>query len=181
MRELSARNAELDGAREMMHVRITTPQRTQSFRAEMQLDRNAMLLIAYTPLNTAAMHLYADPSGVVFLNDLQRTAWRGSASEFAASFGAFGEIAPRDMAKLLIGLPASSRLSYEATNSGLARASGGEVTISYDPPSFPPSRVTVTRGAGKLEVESTALVASSDRVTPVAVPADYRCCVAPHM
>ena len=181
LRILEARAAELQGARSLMHMRATSGERVQSFKAQLQLDPHAMLLTVYTPLNTTAMRVYADDSGVVFTNDLEQTAWRGSAAEFARNFGFFGELAPRDVAKLLIGLPGSRAATYEATPAGLARATAGDVTIAYAPPSFPPSRITVTRGAQTLEIESLGTVASSERVEPLAVPAGYRCCVAPKM
>src|SRR5205823_12698676 len=167
MRVLEARAAELKGARSLMRMRATSGERTQSFKAQLQIDPRAMLLTAYTPLNTTAMRVYADDGGVVFMNDLERTAWRGSAAEFARNFGFFGDLSPRDVARLLIGLPGSRTATYEATPTGLARASAGDVTITYAPPSFPPSRITVVRGAQTLEIESLGTVASSDRVEPL--------------
>jgi len=181
LRILQARSAELKGARSLMRMRATSGGRVQSFKAQLQIDPHAMLLTAYTPLNTTAMRIYADDSGVVFTNDVEHTAWRGSAAEFARNFGVFGDLAPRDVAKLLIGLPASRNLTYETTPNGLARATAGDVTIAYVPPSFPPSHITVTRGAQTLEIESLGTVASPDRVEPLAVPRDYQCCVAPKL
>jgi hypothetical protein len=181
LRILEARSAELKGARSLMRMRATNGGRVQSFKAQLQLDPHAMLLVAYTPLNTTAMRVYADDGGVVFTNDVEHTAWRGSAAEFARNFGFFGELAPRDAAKLLIGLPASGNLTYEATPAGLARVTAGDVTITYAPPSFPPSRITVARGAQTLEIESLGTVASSERVEPLVVPRDYQCCVAPKL
>ncbi|HEV2721961.1 MAG TPA: hypothetical protein VG323_18215 [Thermoanaerobaculia bacterium] len=181
LRILEARAGELQGARSLMRMRATVGDRVQSFKAQLQIDSHAMLLTAYTPLNTTAMRVYADDSGVVFTDDLERTAWQGSAAEFARNFGFFGDLAPRDAAKLLIGLPASKAAAYEATPAGLARATSGDVAITYTPPSFPPSRITVARGARTLEIESLGTVASSDRVEPLRVPAGYRCCVAPKL
>ena len=181
LRILDTRGAELQGARSLMRIRATNGDRVQSFKAQLQIDAHAMLLSAYTPLNTTAMRVYADDNGVVFTNDLEHAAWQGSAADFARNFGFFGELAPRDAAKMLLGFPASRAASYDATPMGLARASAGDVTITYAPPSFPPSRVTVVRGAQKLEIESLGTVASSDRVEPLAVPAGYRCCVAPKL
>jgi len=181
MRILEARAAELTGARSLMQMRARSGERVTSFKAQLQLDAHAMLLTAYTPLNTTAMRIYADDNGVVFTNDFEQTAWRGSAAEFARNFGFFGDLAPRDVAKLLLGLPGSRAATYEATPAGLARATAGDVTITYAPPSFPPSRVTVVRGAQSLEIESLGTVASSERVAPLVVPPDYRCCVAPKL
>jgi hypothetical protein len=181
LRILQARADELQGARSLMHMRAVNGERVVSFKAQLQIDPHAMLLTAYTPLNTMAMRVYADDGGVVFTNDLEQTAWRGSAAEFARNFGFFGELAPRDVAKLLIGLPGAKSATYEATSTGLARASAGDVTIAYAPPSFPPSNITVTRGAQRLEIESLGTVASAERVEPLTVPAGYRCCVAPKL
>lgn len=178
---LQARGDALQGARSLMRIRATSGERVQSFKAQLQIDAHAMLLTAYTPLNTTAMRIYADDSGVVFTNDLEETAWRGSAAEFARNFGFFGDLAPRDAAKLLLGFPIKNAAVYDASQTGLARATAGDVTIAYTPPSFPPSRVTVVRGAQTLEIENLGTVASSDRVEPLAVPAGYRCCVAPKL
>jgi len=181
MRILQARAAELKGARSLMRIRATSGERVQSFKAQLQIDPRAMLLTAYTPLNTTAMRVYADDSGVVFTNDLEQTAWQGSAAEFARNFGFFGKLAPRDAAMLLIGLPPPHPMTYDATPAGLARASSGDVTITYTPPSFPPSRINVARGAQTLDIESLGTVASSDRVEPLRVPPGYRCCIAPKL
>lgn len=181
LRQLETRSAELRGARSLMHVRATSGDRVESFKAQLQLDGKAMLLTAYTPLNTTALRLYADDNGVVFVNDLEQTAWRGSAADFARNFGFFGELSPREAAKLLIGLPASHALSYQATASGLARATASDLAIAYDPPSYPSSHVTIVRGAQKLEVENLGTVASSESVAPLSVPREYRCCVAPKL
>jgi hypothetical protein len=178
---LQARGDALEGARSLMRMRATSGERVQSFKAQLQIDPHAMLLTAYTPLNTTAMRIYADDSGVVFTNDLEETAWRGSAAEFARNFGFFGDLAPRDAAKLLLGFPIKNAAVYDASQMGLARATAGDVTIVYSPPSFPPSRITVTRGAQTLEIENLGTVASSERVEPLAVPAGYRCCVAPKL
>jgi len=174
LRELNARGSELTGARSLMHIRIVTPQRTQSFNAQLQLDRDAMALIAYTPLNTTALRIYADGNGVVFVNDLEHESWRGDGVAFARKFPLFGGLPPRDLAKLMIGLPASAaNVSYDATNGGLARAREGDVSLAYDPPSFPPSRVTVTRGTERLEIEINELVVSNEKVDRIDVPRDY--------
>src|SRR4051812_44906758 len=78
LRILQARAAELKGARSLMQMRARNGERVVSFKAQLQIDPHAMLLTAYTPLNTTAMRIYADDNGVVFTNDLERTAWRGS-------------------------------------------------------------------------------------------------------
>jgi hypothetical protein len=178
---LKVRGDALQGARSLMRIRATSGERVQSFKAQLQIDPQAMLLTAYTPLNTTAIRLYADDSGVVFTNDLEQTAWRGSAADFARNFGFFGDLAPRDAAKLLLGFPVKNVTLYDTSRTGLARATAGDVTITYAPPSFPPSRITVTRGAQTLEIENLGTVASSERVEPLAVPAGYRCCVAPKL
>ena len=181
LRILQVRGDELQGARSLMRIRATNGERVQSFKAQLQIDPQAMLLTAYTPLNTTAIRLYADEGGVVFTNDLEQTAWRGSAAEFARNFGFFGDLAPRDAAKLLLGFPVKNAAVYYTSQFGLGRATAGDVTIRYEPASFPPSRITVTRGAQTLEIENLGTVASSERVEPLVMPAGYRCCVAPKL
>ena len=62
--------------------------------------------------------------------------------------------------RVLLGMPPRRELSYEASTSGLAKAVVAEVTISFDPPQFPPRKVTVTRGADTLEIEHLETIAT---------------------
>ena len=152
--------------RSMMRIRATSGERTQSFRALLHASPSAMLLTAYTPLGTSAFRLYSAGDRVVFLNDLENTSWSGTPAEFASSFGFFGDETPVRMAQRILGRDKSE-----------AR----DVTIAYDPQSFPPKHVTVTRGAQRLEIEHLESVYTDAPVEEPKTPRGYRCCVPPRL
>jgi len=179
--QLTARRAQLIGERSLLRIRATNGDRSQSFRAQLQIDnRNRMLLTAYTPLGTTAIRLYADASEVTFINDLEGTWWHGTAADFASSFGFFGAAAPYSMALLIAGLPADGP-TYDYAAAGLARANVGDVVVTYDPPSYPPTHVTIVRGAQKLEVETLESAMTTASVAKPEAPNGYHCCVAPRL
>lgn len=181
-RQLTARRAQLTGERSLLRIRATNGDRSQSFRAQLQIDNsNRMLLTAYTPLGTTAIRLYADASEVTFINDLEGTWWHGTAADFANSFGFFGATSPYAMALLIAGLPADASFTYDYDVAGLTRARAGEVAITYDPPSYPPKHVTIIRGAQKLEIETLESAMTTASVAKPSAPSSYRCCVAPRL
>ena len=181
--ELFARRAAFTGARSLMRVRATRNGQTQSFRAILTVDgSNRMQLVVLTPLGTTGATIYAEDGQVTFLNDVDKTYWQGSASDFARSFGFFGSLSPADMALLLMGLPPSREgISYEPTPTGLARATASDVTVTFDPPSQPPRNVTVTRDGQKLEIQHLDLASLDAPLKAPAIPADYRCCYPPRL
>jgi hypothetical protein len=180
-RQLTARRAQLIGERSLLRIRATNGDRSQSFRAQLQIDSSSrMLLTAYTPLGTTAIRLFADASEVTFINDLEGTWWHGSPSDFASSFGFFGSTSPYSMALLIAGLPADG-LTYDYAAAGLSRAKVGDVVITYDPPSYPPQHVTIVRGAQKLEIETLESAMTTASVAKPAAPSGYRCCVPPRL
>jgi len=181
-RQLTARRAQLTGERSLLRIRATNGDRSQSFRAQLQIDNsNRMLLTAYTPLGTTAIRLYADASEVTFINDLEGTWWHGTATDFANSFGFFGAAPPYAMALLIAGLPAEGPIAYDYATAGLARANVGDVAVAYDPPSYPPKHVTIVRGTQKLEIETLDSAMTTASVAKPAAPSGYRCCVAPRL
>jgi hypothetical protein len=181
-RQLTARRAQLTGERSLLRIRATNGDRSQSFRAQLQIDNsNCMLLTAYTPLGTTAIRLYADASEVTFINDLEGTWWHGTAAEFANSFGFFGAASPYSMALLIAGLPVEGPITYDYAAAGLSRATIGDVVVTYEPPSYPPKHVTIVRGAQKLEIETIESATTTASVAKPAAPSGYRCCVAPRL
>ena len=148
-----------------MRIRATSGERTQSFRARLHASEDAMLLTAYTPLGTSAFRLYASGDRVVFVNDADDTTWSGTPAEFARSFAFFGDATPVTMAQLILG-----RRGYERTQLG-------DVTITYDPP----KRVTIVRGAQRLEIEHLESETTTAPVEAPKVPRNYRCCVPPRL
>ena len=181
-RQLAARRAQLTGERSLLRIRATNGDRTQSFRAQLQIDAGGrMLLTAYTPIGTTAIRLYADNAEVVFVNDLEDTWWHGSAADFADSFGFFGSTPPFAMALLIEGLPSEGPIIYEYASAGLSRAAAGDVAVTFDPPSYPPQHVTIVRAVQKLEIETLESATTTASVAKPEVPANYRCCVAPRL
>src|SRR2546423_9712050 len=91
--------------RELMRVRATHGERTESFRAQLLVEpaTRRIELTAYTPLGTSAMTLFADGDRVTFLNHVDRTAWEGSAQ----SLDFFGGQAPAAWALAVLGYPSS--------------------------------------------------------------------------
>jgi hypothetical protein len=180
-RPLTARRAQLTGARSLLRLRATNGDRSQSFRAQLQIDAGGrMLLTAYTPLGTTAIRLYADNAEVVFINDLEDTWWHGSAADFASSFGFFGSTPPYAMALLINGLP-SEGITSDYAAAGLSRATVGDVVVTFEPPSYPPQHVSIVRGAQKLEIETLDSAMTTASVAKPEVPSGYRCCVAPRL
>src|SRR5229473_3433785 len=149
-RQLAARRVQLTSERILLRIRATNGERSQSFRAQLQVGGGRMLLAVYTPVGTGAIRLYAAGDQVTFINDLEDTWWHGSAAEFASTFGFFGATPPSAMALLIAGLPAEDNaIAYDYAAGGLARASVGDVVVTFEPPSYPPKHVTIVRGPQK--------------------------------
>ncbi len=156
------RAASFTGARSMMKVRATRGDEVQSFRAQLVVNLpETMELIAYTPVGTTALTIRAEGDRISYTNHLEGTTVKTTAEDLARSLGFYtAELKPYEMAMLLLGLPPRRELSYEASTSGLAKAVVADVTISFDPPQFPPRKVTVTRGADTLEIEHLETIAT---------------------
>lgn len=182
-RQLSERRAGLTTERSLLHIRATNGGRTLSFRAQLEVDGSRrMLLTAYTPFGTNAIRLYAAGDEVTFVNDFEATFWRGSVAEFARTFGFFGAAPPSAMALLIVGLPADgSGFEHHYEPTGLARATVGDVVVTFDPPSYPPRHIIVSRAAQSLDIEMLESAMTNAAIVSPAIPKDYRCCVAPRM
>jgi hypothetical protein len=182
-RQLAARRAQLTSERILLHIRATKGEHVQSFRAQLQVDgQGRMLLTAYTPLGTTAVRLHASGDEVTFINDLEDTWWHGSSAEFASTFGFFGATPPSAMALLMAGLPAEEKtITYDYAASGIARATVGDVVVTFTPPAYPAKNVLIVRGALKLEIETYQSALTTAPVTKPEVPSGYRCCVAPRL
>lgn len=193
--ELQTRRTQFTGERSLMRIRATTSAGTQSFRAQLQVDRaERMQLTAYTPIGTTALTVYAEGDRVIFLNAIEQTSWQGSAADFARGFGFFGSLKPVELAMLLLGLPARAGtdarlftdttfgikpgMLYDMTPNGIARATietdEDLVTVTYDPPSQPPQVVKVTHGNETLEVTHLEVAASDAALRAPSIPPSYR-------
>jgi hypothetical protein len=175
-RQLVARRTEFEGERSL--IRLHFPD-GQSARAQLQVDAKLrMLLTVYTPIGTTAARLYSAGGEVVFLNDYERTAWRGRASDLT---GVLDTFASRAVVLLAIGLPPDHDASLEYSPAGLARGTVGDLVVTYDPPSYPPQRVTIMRGGQKIEIEHLESVEGSELLRAPDIPSEYRCCIAPQL
>lgn len=146
----------------MMRVRAITPERTQSFRAQLIIhDRQRMELVIYTPIGTTAATIRATGDQIEFDSRVDASSWRGTAEEVARSFGFYGaDLDPAETAMLLIGLPPRPDLPYEMTAAGIAGLTINDISVRFDPPAFPARRAAISRGANRLEVEHMEVVAS---------------------
>lgn len=136
--------------RSLMRVRATTNGKTQSFRAQLAVhDAQRMELVAYTPVGTTALTLKANGNNV--------TTDPTVAPESFAFLRAAG-LTPAETAMLLLGMPPRDDVSVTLVPTGIASASAGELTVTFDPPSFPAQKVIVTRGADRVEIEHLEVV-----------------------
>jgi hypothetical protein len=146
-----------------MRVRVTAAGNTQSFRAQLAVpDRRSMELIAYTPVGTTAATIRAEGDQVRFENHVENESWSGTAEDLARSLSIYSTaIAPAEMAMLLLGFPAVESATYVPAATGLASAAAADVSVTFDPPVFPPKRVVVRRGADVVEIEHLDIVAGA--------------------
>ncbi|HEX8154997.1 MAG TPA: hypothetical protein VF698_17825, partial [Thermoanaerobaculia bacterium] len=130
--ELRARRQSFAGARSLMRIRVTTPEKTQSFRAQLIMNgADEMELVAYTPIGTTAGKLTAKGSDVRF-----------DPPQPADALRIFHEtLPPAELAMLLLGIPPREGPTYEFTPAGLARATINDATVTFEPSSFPAQRV----------------------------------------
>lgn len=159
--------------RSVMRVRITSAERTQSFRAQLLLQpaRGRMELNAYTPIGTAAFTLFADGTRVTFLNHLERTAWRGDAAGLAGAIGLLGGAAPVEWALAALGYPSG----LEGVTIAYPAADGADGTQAL----APVPRVVFTREDAAADITNLGVYSSDAAVSEPRIPRDYRCCVPP--
>ena len=176
-KQLAARRAAFAGERSLVRLRLGT----MSTRGQLQVDATGrMLLTLYSPIGTTLARLYADGDDVIVLNDFQSTVWRGKASDLSGTLGIFGTT-PSSLALLLIGLPPAGLESITYSSAGMETVHLGDVTIAYNPPSYPPTRVSIDRGTRHLEIEHLESYADNEPVKAPDIPREYRCCFLPEL
>lgn len=158
--ELMRRATDFQVARSLMRVRVFDGQKTQSFSAQLILERgNSLEMIVYTPIGTKAATIRADGERVSYANHLSNASIEVAATDVARRFGLLDTgITPAEVGLLVIGLPPRADLQYEVTPTGLRSAAVADVRLLYEPPVFPPRQVTITRGANVVEIEHTEIV-----------------------
>lgn len=148
--QLRAERAGFRGMRSLMRVRATTDGQTQSFRARLTVhDARRMELVAYTPVGTTALTINADGDRITTDPEVAPSSF-----DFLRATG----LTPAETAMLLLGLPPRDDVSVEMTPAGIASATAGELTMTFDPPSFPAQHVVITRGEDRVEIEHVEVV-----------------------
>jgi hypothetical protein len=148
--QLRERRASFRGMKSLMKVRATTKGKTQSFRAQLAVhDAQRMELIAYTPVGTTALTLKANGNDVT--SDPQVAP---ESFTFLRNAG----MTPAETAMLILGIPPREDIDVRYGTGGIAQATAGGVTVTFDPPSFPAKRVVITRGDDRVEIEHLEVV-----------------------
>lgn len=167
-RQLADRRAQFRGQRSFIRLKLGR----LSARGQMQIDSGGrMLMTIYSPIGTTVARLYAEGDDVIFLNDFEATVSRGKAADFGALGG--------QTALLLVGLPPTGVESITYGAAGIEIVNLAGATIRFDPPVYPPKRVTVDQGSRHLEIEHLESFVDPAILTPPEIPSSYRCCVPP--
>lgn len=138
------------GMRSLMRVRATTKGKTQSFRAQLAVhDSRRMELVAYTPVGTTALTMKADGHRITTDPEVAPESF-----DFLRATG----LTPAETGMLLLGLPPREDAEVEIAVKGLVMARAGEITVLFEPPSFPARRIVITRGDDRVEIEHLEVV-----------------------
>ena len=158
---LRNRMANLVDIHALLRVRVTTPERTDSFKAALTVSNHQQMeLTIYTPLNTTAASITSNGSSVTIHDAIHRTDETVTTADLARTYGIFlPNVPPSDMALLLLGFPSVADATYYPTPTGLQRAVSGDTTIDFAPPVQPVQTVTVTRPGQKVEITVLEAVA----------------------
>lgn len=178
--ELSARRDEFPGERSIIRIRTMNGVQTQSARAQLQVGKTGdMLMTVFAPvINTPVIRLYAANGRITVVNDLDKTAWQGTASDLTGNL-AFVGANPNALAFLILGLPPREATSVEYGPNGLQAARLQDAVVAYDPAVYPPQRVVIVRGMQRVEIDHLEDYVSSTPIEPLTIPEGYRCCVLP--
>lgn len=147
--QLVQQRGSFGGAR--AYARVTT--RDRSFRATMEINRDGSFQVhALSPIGTTVATIQARDREVTVEQGRERST--RSLDELGGLLGLpRGDWTARDLSLLLVGLPPNDTLEYDVTETGLRRVVHGAVEIRYDPPVFPPQRVTFQSGEERFELE----------------------------
>ena len=156
---LRERMTKLEDIHALLRLRVSTPERTDSFKAALTVTNHQhMELVVYTPLNTTAATITSDGPKVTIHDVLHGSTTTVTSQELARQYGIFlPDVLPSDMALLFLGFPSVANATYEAEPTGLRRATVSDTTIDYDPAVQPVQTVRMRRPA--LAVEMSVLEA----------------------
>lgn len=125
----------------------------------------------YSPIGTTVARLYAEGDDVIFLNDFDGTVSRGKAKDF----GALGGTTPL----LLLGLPPAGVDTITYGPAGIESVSLPGAAIRFDPPVYPPKRVTLDQDQRHIEIQHLESFVDTATLHAPEIPSSYRCCVPP--
>jgi hypothetical protein len=167
-RQLADRRAQFRGQRSFIRLKLGQ----LSARGQLQIDSaGRMLMTIYSPIGTTVARLYAEGDDVIFLNDFDATVSRGKAADFGALGG--------QTALLLVGLPPAGVESITYAAAGIEIVNLAGATIRFDPPVYPPKRVTIDQGQRHIEIEHLESFVDTATLSAPEIPSNYRCCVPP--
>jgi hypothetical protein len=157
---LRQRQAALTDVHALVRLRVTTPERTDSFKASVTVAKDQQMeLTIYTPLNMTAVSITAQGQSVTIRDVIHGTTVRATGADLARMYGIFlPNVIPSDMALLLLGFPSVGDAKYEATATGLRRAVVGDAVIDYEPPVQPVQMVRVVRTDQQVEMTVLKIV-----------------------
>lgn len=158
---LRERQASLVDLHALVRLRVTTPERSDSFKAAVTVAKDQQMeLTIYTPLNTTGATITSKGPTVVIRDAIHGSTVTVTTADLARMYGIFlPDVLPSDMALLLLGFPSVAGATYDATPTGLRRAAIGDTTVDYDPPVQPVQKVTVTRPGQQVEMTVLEAVA----------------------
>lgn len=163
-------------------------------------DRGHLLLEALTPVGTAAATLWSDGEDLVFLNHRNNSWWEGpldSIPDAAPLVPALRAIGVDAATNLLFGYPVTGEATtcesglegvdchivggvrHHVMSTGLLEASTPGARVSYESPSVPATRLSITAPSGTLSIMHRAIEESGDLVERPSAPSSWRCCVLP--
>ncbi len=108
-----------------------------------------MELIVFTPVGTAALTMKADGNNITSNPPVPPNTF---------DFLRAADLAPAEVAMLLLGIPPRDDLQIEVAPTGIASASAGGGSVTFDPPAFPAKRVVIVRGTDRVEIEHLEVV-----------------------
>lgn len=190
-----------EGARSLANVRITG-KGGQSFRASIAIDGlGNMSMSALTPFGTTAAQVRVDGHTVTLINHLRDSYWQGPIESLSGTHALAEALRIEGLPFLVVGLPpwgSNDRVTTTAVGDGLVRltrddlsliasrsgllsgriGSGqDEVTVRFESPGMPPSKLQVSSSIDPTRIvqfDHVDLDFEAVVLDPISIPADYR-------
>lgn len=174
-------------------VTVTSGAVTRSFSSRIESDFSRVRMGVFSPLGTEMATVFLADGEAIVLDHHANTVWSGAPSELRKMPAAapIARLSPETAASVLFAVVPSNASgfcdaadgfacvrsdegSWEVSAAGVVSARAGEVTATYDPPRFPPARVSITSGATTLSVRHDEVARMSEQVSRPEIPSGYR-------